>query len=508
MTKITSLTVFFIILNFFYCKGEVPNPPKLLFPEQNLEIVYIYPQFIFSSVEGANLYRLEYSLDSEFVNAESIILTDTFYVGDQLFNIGANYYWRVRGEYLKDFNPGPWDWQTEWSDVYQFKTMNFKLGGTRFTKPEITYNISATSIFEWKKVDAATKYYLQFSSDKQFQNITYDTITALTDYTAHNLRSQREYSVRVRAQNGSDFGPWAKALNIKIKKQLIYGITKSEPTNESKNLPLSVVLKWKSYHWPGIIKLYHVKLWESDSQQIAADSVISGLELAVDKLKPGTYYEWQVRGISDQDTSYWGQSWHFRTIFDELPELPSKVILIEPKDMSILYESNGMPVAHDLDWAQAEPFVDKYLVEIASLEDFSNAVMDSMEYHGVNIRHMLDISYDTKYYWRVRAWNVAGWGPWSDTWRFLFQYVSVGDDELGSITLHPNPVDDLLYLMTNQNSKAISRVQIFDMMGVLRYDQLFGNSEIAINMREFPSGSYLLNIWSGPNPIKSIIIKN
>jgi hypothetical protein len=108
----------------------------------------------------------------------------------------------------------------------------------------------------------------------------------------------------------------------------------------------------------------------------------------------------------------------------------------------------------------------------------------------------------------VGAVESGGSNAWTFGWTVALDgtVLSVNDNILmPEITVYPNPVQDNLKLNTNSN---ISAVAIYNTLGRKVYENLsFDNNIKQINMSQFESGVYLLNILSDNVPQTFKIIK-
>jgi hypothetical protein len=99
--------------------------------------------------------------------------------------------------------------------------------------------------------------------------------------------------------------------------------------------------------------------------------------------------------------------------------IASKVILLSPINNSI-----DMPVNIATTWQKANgkivqrniKSIDKYWFEYSTDAGFSSSIIDSSLTDTT--KYLTGLSYNTKYYWKVKAKNQTGWGTFSDVWNF------------------------------------------------------------------------------------------
>jgi hypothetical protein len=100
-----------------------------------------------------------------------------------------------------------------------------------------------------------------------------------------------------------------------------------------------------------------------------------------------------------------------QALFEATVPLPGQVVLLSPAD-----GSQVGPTGVTLAWQGSGPVVTRYMCEVASDSLFSFALVDSSL---TDTTHFLtDLSIGTRYWWRVRAYNKSGWGPFSETRTF------------------------------------------------------------------------------------------
>ena len=90
---------------------------------------------------------------------------------------------------------------------------------------------------------------------------------------------------------------------------------------------------------------------------------------------------------------------------------PDAVVLVSPED-----ESTDVSISPTLIW-EAAATAEGYRVQVSLSGDFTDPLVD--EAPGNVTEYALEsLAWETTYFWRVRASNEAGDGPWSDSWSF------------------------------------------------------------------------------------------
>ncbi|MFA5011866.1 MAG: FG-GAP-like repeat-containing protein [Ignavibacteria bacterium] len=163
----------------------------------------------------------------------------------------------------------------------------------------------------------------------------------------------------------------------------------------------------------------------NDSTLLGTDSVkyISGLT-------PFTWYYWRMKSKANNGTSYWSDTWKFKTL-----GTPAPVILYSPENNVI-----NMPLNITFQWSKSveQTGFGKLKIESIKLKEellispdavygywfeysidstfLSSVVIDSLLFDTT--KTVSELNDYTKYYWRVKARNESGWGGFSEIRKF------------------------------------------------------------------------------------------
>ncbi len=181
---------------------------------------------------------------------------------------------------------------------------------------------------------------------------------------------------------------------------------------------------------------------------------------------------------------------------------PAAVTLVTPEDGAM-----DVPTEVTLSWNAADG-ADTYDVQVATDDAFTALVTDEsgLTNAGLTVNGLAN---NTTYFWRVRAVNTAGAGPWSETRSFTTAggvAVEALDAELPqAFALHqnyPNPFNPTTTLRFDLPETAFVSLTIYDMLGRMVTNLVGetlapGRYEYAWNAEGLPGGIYVYRIEAG-----------
>jgi|GEM_PF-6246554 len=209
------------------------------------------------------------------------------------------------------------------------------------------------------------------------------------------------------------------------------------PVNNATGISLTPILDWSDV--PGVYK-YRVQLstvenfssiiFDDSSSSLSQDTIPTGI------LSFYTNYYWRISGRNGTGWSLYSSTWNFRTF-----GLPLQVNLYNPAN-----NSTEQPTNLTFTWYKALQTLMKfdkndnqtdessiiskvfkpksdidaisgYWFELVSdTVTMQNLVRDTTLSDSTKFLNGLNLG--TTYFWRVKAWNEAGWGPFSLWWKF------------------------------------------------------------------------------------------
>lgn len=374
-------------------------PPATVSLVSPLQSAAMQPQslnLVWNAASGALAYALQVSTDSTFTTVDVLndsTLTDTLYLLNGL-SLDTKYFWRARASNTVG-NGG-------WSGVRTFATV---------AVPAATMLVSpaddATGVFsptmEWNAVFGAATYVLQVSTDSAFTGgmAVDDSTIADTSFVVTGLSNATEYFWRVRASNIAGTGSWSMSRSFTTL-ALPSVVTLASPSDSTLDQPVSgLTVRWDA---EPVSASYRLQLSIDSTFTggfVVNDSSLTDTFRLAGTLVSGTEYFWRVMGENPAGTGGWSDVWRFTTA-----TAPLAVTLVLP---ATDFESPVDSLV--VEW-NSTPSASVYWLELSLDSLFSASAVDSTMTDTTTILHALQDS--AVYYWRVRAANLGGWGPFSE----------------------------------------------------------------------------------------------
>ncbi|MFN7118505.1 MAG: T9SS type A sorting domain-containing protein [Saprospiraceae bacterium] len=183
-------------------------------------------------------------------------------------------------------------------------------------------------------------------------------------------------------------------------------------------------------------------------------------------------------------------------VFRRTPAVP---ILQQPLDGASLVEQ-----APTLNWQRATDAT-RYRIEIATNDNFSNIVRTV---------EVTDTFYTVTpqlgggiFFWRVTSLNDCGFST-SGIFDFTIRAAGVHEWQGQQVTIAPNPTNALLYIRFTNALREDLHVEVFSLNGQLLQRQPFNhaNTELSLNLSEYPAGVYLVRLVSGDAALTERIV--
>lgn len=459
--SLRTLTLFLQTGNFFNpldsTVRSAPQTPVLVAPaDSSIGHPPTIP-LIWRVSSTAVRYTLQLALDSSFASLvlEDSLLVDTMRTVSDLQPL-TWYHWRVKARNTAG--------ASGYSLPRRFRVMGLPTQVSLLGPPQNATNQPTNIVFLWRaardrvdRPESILRYWFELTGDTASSLIVQDTTLTDTTRTVGGLSYLTTYYWRVRARNEigwGEFSPWWQFTTIVGPPS---APTLVAPPNASTGHGTDVTLRW---HRQAAAAYYRVQVASdtSFSSPLVDDSTLTDTVRTLSFLQRATWYYWRVRARNQSGAGAWSEVWSFRT----LPPLPVPVALIAPSNNALI---SGDSVRFL--WRRSEPEVERYWFEVARDSLFLNSFVDSTLVDTMTVRIVLGGS---TFWWRVRAYNAAGWGGFSTTWIFRRLPSSAGGeydipDRFSLEQNYPNPFNPRTIIRYGLPLRAHTRLTVYDQLG-------------------------------------------
>jgi hypothetical protein len=245
----------------------------------------------------------------------------------------------------------------------------------------------------------------------------------------------------------------------------------------------SVVLKWQIA--TSSVTKYHIQIaTDSAMNFVLQDSTITDTTKLIKSLINGQTYWWKVRAYNAAGWGPFSQKSRFTV---NIITIPGAVTLVNPADTAKIQSDSVLLV-----WNKANPFVTRYIVQIATDSAMNFAFQDSTITDTIKLFKPFTIG--QPYWWRVKAYNPAGWGPFSPKRKFTYATVGVLSKSLehNSFTFK-GTFSDIQYTLPIQCKVSL---KFYDVRGktlasIIDRSQSPGYYSISSPVTMLPKGTYI-----------------
>lgn len=258
-------------------------------------------------------------------------------------------------------------------------------------------------------MDGVSAYQIQVAVNGDYTNALF-LDTTLIDMGLSNyqiikgllFRFNTDYQWRIRAWHSKDTSDWS----ISQKFTTIISPALQLPFNSDfLGTDTELTLEWLAM--TGATG-YQVKLDTSATftSPLSIDTVVSESNLALEDLLFRPLYYWKVRIYTQTDTSAWSDTWRFKVLSPKLNTPSNNITNV---------------TLNSLDWNSIKG-TKGYLLQVDSLSDFSapmifsDTVSNSFFHYFTNVPDY--ITFNKKYYWRVKLYHTKDTSEWSAAWNF------------------------------------------------------------------------------------------
>jgi photosystem II stability/assembly factor-like uncharacterized protein len=184
----------------------------------------------------------------------------------------------------------------------------------------------------------------------------------------------------------------------------------------------------------------------------------------------------------------------------ETLQLPAAPVLISPSDSTDIDSTSILFV-----WQQSQPEVMRYWFELDTTDQFTTSIVGSVI---TDTTYLYSNLQDGKqYWWKVKAFNIAGWGEFSEVRTFNTIITSVGDEnqlpsEFCLVQNFPNPFNPVTIIRYSISEKNRVSLKIYNPLGeeielLMDETKEAGTYEAVWNAGDLPSGVYFYTLQAG-----------
>jgi photosystem II stability/assembly factor-like uncharacterized protein len=382
---------------------------------------------------------------------------------------------------------------------------------------DTSVDLNPSLTFAWHHTELATSYQFQLSLDSKFKQTEIDEIgISDTMYSPRGLLYDRKYYWRVRANNPYGWGGWSRAWSFTTNIEPPQVITLISPTNGWTNAPVNLEFYWQL---TPRAELYQTQIaldpefktiaWENDS--------LTYMNAYVFNLIPITRYFWRVRASNRGGIGPWSPTWHFSTEGN----VTSAPNLLSPASGASVCRADT-----NFNWTEVQS-AQHYHICFSKDSTFLVTITEcTVMGNSSNIRIPVPFA---RLFWRVRAGNSIGEGPWSPIWSITANpsdtthvVVAVSPLRASSYRIaldqnYPNPFRDVTMIRftlqpTAQGSSIATQLVIEDLLGrrcttILDERLKPGDHAIPFSARAagLAAGSYILRLSTSNQSISRMI---
>uniref|UniRef100_A0A7V3ZYC9 Fibronectin type-III domain-containing protein n=1 Tax=candidate division WOR-3 bacterium TaxID=2052148 RepID=A0A7V3ZYC9_UNCW3 len=387
--------------------------------------------FCWTPLAGAEWFELQISRSSYEWDLNLVLdtlISDTCFTFR--FNERGGFYWRVRG--LKGSIQG------EWSEILYLKVVDLTAPGLKEPINDSCWKNEIVN-FSWFEKECADQYEIHLSSDSLFISVILDSITSGTSISWPSENRLGRFYWRVRAGKGSTWTPWSETGTFDI---------------------IEVPSPPQVYN-PADGSMF----WNSEYIRFSWNSVSGAEGYDLEVFKPGygsiisvytqyNYYNWtpgysntgelKARVRARRGTIY--TLWSLEVTFTSLD---SKPVVLSPPDNYLHWNAETLIFG----WRHV-PMADSYRIQVSEFSDFRNYLIDKAV-TDTQFR-WLPLSFNGKFYWRVRAEKINATGFFSDVLSFslcpfeISSYAAYGLEDFYKS-------GNLIYLVSNSYAGLLSQ---------------------------------------------------
>ena len=434
----------------------------------------------------SNMYSYETIQVSDDSTFRQIIFEQKNIGGDSIIlkmpDQFVTYYWRLKSEVNLCVS--------NWSQPWSFRTV--------LLPPDLTYpaddaeKLGSTLTFQWNGAEGAKTYDFKLSKDPNFTYLVVGRTGIKGEKLYYKgLEPSTEYFWMVRSINSKGESVWSKVFSFTTAAEALDPPNLISPRNGQDKLPVNKVYLF----WNTVDRATKYTLEVADNKDfmrpIISQPDMVDTSFTLTAMNYGTTYYWRAMAANDSLESAWSEVRTFSTVIQLPTDAP---VLIQPVD-----KLDPAPTEMTFKW-QAVDRAENYDFEIAYDEQFTNFFLQDTNVFNPK-RFVSNIDFENTLFWRVRAKNYSGKGPWSQTRSFTTLVNSINDElaEKFNTSINPNPMSNVSTLSMTLPNSAFVNVDIYSATGskvrTLSSQLLSSGLHLfTIDSKELSNGAYFVSI--------------
>ncbi|MDD3875605.1 MAG: T9SS type A sorting domain-containing protein [Bacteroidales bacterium] len=406
----TSLVIIFLSVNIFASVNVYT--PTLVAPVNDAQNQMPDVLLNWGPVSGTLglYYKVQIDTDTNF-NSPLELTTNLTAIQTTELNFNGTYFWKVKAIDNID--------SSDWSEFRSFTVISKVVVNPMAVNVLNCYTVSTISslkaIINWTSITGITHYEYELDTIPSFNstflksgNISKDSLKI--DFFEHvnfSLYSNLTYFFRIKAVHTQDFCDWSDIIIFNTCNSMPNAPDLTSPTNMAVNRPLALTLDWMPLtDATSYIIEYSIDMNFTSPTTLTLVPVSTNItfldnsRISITGLVNNQTYYWRVKSVKNNDMSLWSEVWSFSTI-DTVLGVPS---LVSPIDLA----TNVHPSV-ELEWT-ADPLAVSYIIEYDVDALFTTA--DTLT-STTNAKTLVELLFDTEYFWRVKSVNATDTSVWS-----------------------------------------------------------------------------------------------
>ena len=183
--------------------------------------------------------------------------------------------------------------------------------------------------------------------------------------------------------------------------------------------------------------------------------------------------------------------------------IDSARISYAPPAPNAIAATNISQTSFDANW-ETSIFAEGYYLDVATDTGFTSFVLgfENLNVENVTAYNVSDLSANTGFYYRLRAYNAGGTSENSN----VITVTTISDMnelkyKLLNINIYPNPCDDIITLEFNLQEPSLVNISLYSILGyeiinLINTSKPAGKHKELFNIKKLgiPSGEYLFRI--------------